>query len=62
MLTIRAVIVALAIGGAGGLVHAQSPVTGSGKAFPNRPVVAGDIQVDTTNKYIRKGWQPGMKK
>jgi len=32
------------------------------RAFPNLPVVAGDVEVDTSNKYIRKGWKPGMKK
>ena len=31
------------------------------RAFPNRPIVGGDMELDTKNKYIRKGWNPGQK-
>jgi hypothetical protein len=32
------------------------------RAFPNMTVIGGDVEVDTTNKYIKKGWKPGMRK
>jgi hypothetical protein len=32
------------------------------RAFPNRPITGGDVELDTSNKYIKKGWKPGMKK
>jgi tripartite-type tricarboxylate transporter receptor subunit TctC len=38
MFPIRTIVVALVLSSVGGLVHAQSPSTGSGKAFPTRPV------------------------
>ena len=32
------------------------------KSFPNRPIGDGDLEAQTKNKYIRKGWDPGMRK
>ena len=39
----------------------HTPVSELKNAFPNRPVVGGDLDAATRNKYIRKGWDPGTK-
>ncbi len=39
----------------------HTPVSELKNAFPNRPIVGGDCEAATRNKYIRKGWDPGTK-